>query len=73
MTQDQTLPPTMGSTSAETRTTETQFVACPECDMPATVEWRQHVGSTGGPMEHLKVRCASGHWFLLPSYMVAEQ
>jgi len=72
MTQDRTLPSSTERTAAQPATTETEFVACPQCDVPATIEWRQDVGSTGGPMEHLKIRCASGHWFLLPASMVTE-
>jgi hypothetical protein len=71
-TRDGTIPVSAGSAAAPTATSQIEFVACPQCDMPATVEWRQHVGSTDGPMEHLKIRCASGHWFLLPASMVTS-
>ena len=69
-TRDQTRPSGTPGTTAQPASTQTEFVACPQCDLPATVEWRQEVGSTGGPMEHLKIRCVSGHWFLLPASMV---
>jgi hypothetical protein len=42
-------------------------VACPECESLAVVEWRSNVSSTGGPVEHLKVRCLNRHWFLMPA------
>ena len=40
--------------------------SCPECDAPAEVEWRAVLESTGGPVEHAKVRCLRRHRFLLP-------
>lgn len=47
---------------------------CPECGMPAWVEWRDSAGSTtgstassaGGAAAHVKVRCFARHWFLMP-------
>lgn len=69
-TQHQSHPSRTGRSAAQPAVTETEFVACPQCDLPATVEWRQEAGSTGGPLEHLKIRCAGGHWFLLPASMV---
>ena len=39
---------------------------CPECGMPAWVEWRDVAGSTAGAVAHVKVRCFARHWFLLP-------
>jgi len=44
-----------------------ETVACPECHQPAVVEWRDAVASTDGPVEHVKIRCTAGHWFLMPS------
>ena len=45
-----------------------QFVCCPECDSIASVEWRSTTAATGGgPVGHAKVRCVTGHWFLLPT------
>ncbi len=40
---------------------------CPQCDGPAEVEWRAVLESTDGPVEHCRVRCLHGHWFLLPT------
>jgi hypothetical protein len=31
------------------------------------VEWRDWVGSTDGPVELVKIRCANRHWFLTPT------
>jgi hypothetical protein len=42
-------------------------VACPECGHLAVVEWRSHVGSTDGSIEHLKIRCLNRHWLLMPA------
>ncbi|MGW5242134.1 hypothetical protein ACWEOW_24655 [Monashia sp. NPDC004114] len=43
----------------------TDWVYCPECGMPAWVEWADVAQSTSGPVEHVKVRCFSRHWFLM--------
>lgn len=43
----------------------TDWVYCPECGMPAWVEWADVASSTSGPVEHVKVRCFSRHWFLM--------
>jgi hypothetical protein len=42
------------------------WTTCPDCGQLATVEWREVLDSTDGPVEHAKVRCVRGHWFLLP-------
>lgn len=44
--------------------------SCPECGKEARVEWRCVLESTDGPIEHCKVRCGQGHWFLLPVSML---
>lgn len=41
------------------------LVACPECGTAAAVEWRDVAGSTGGPVEHVKIHCLHGHRFLM--------
>ena len=41
------------------------MVACPECGTTASVEWRDVAGSTGGPVEHVKIHCLEGHRFLM--------
>ena len=33
------------------------------CGLPAEVEDRVTMPSTGGPVEIFKVRCPAGHWF----------
>lgn len=42
------------------------ITACPECGVPAEVTDRFVLESTGGAVEHARVRCAGKHWFLLP-------
>jgi hypothetical protein len=44
---------------------ELPVVYCPECGMPAWVEWRDTAGSTAGAVVHVKVRCFARHWFLM--------
>ncbi|MFC0528409.1 hypothetical protein [Phytohabitans kaempferiae] len=39
---------------------------CPECGLPAEVTTVGHADSTDGPVEVVRVRCASAHWFLGP-------
>jgi hypothetical protein len=42
------------------------LVDCPACGLPASVEWRDMVAGTSGPVVHVKVRCPRGrHWFLM--------
>lgn len=43
------------------------LVDCPECGLPAEVEW-----SSGAPgaASLIKIRCVQRHWFLLPSERV---
>ena len=39
------------------------YARCPGCDRPAKIIDRFWLGSTGGPLEHLKIVCLGGHWF----------
>jgi hypothetical protein len=43
---------------------------CPECALPATATPRGALSSTHGRVEHVFVRCVSGHWFLGPVEML---
>jgi len=43
------------------------MVACPECGRPAEVEWADLLPSADGLVEHVKIRCVFGHWFLMPA------
>jgi hypothetical protein len=45
---------------------------CPDCGAPAEVEWRAVMESTDGPVEHARLRCLHGHWYLLPVASLAE-
>jgi len=42
-----------------------EMTTCPECGVPAQIEQRHVLASTDGPVEHVKIRCVSGHWFFL--------
>jgi len=51
------------------------FLDCPaylndagsvRCGLPAEVEYRYLVNSSGGPLENAKIRCPLGHWFNAP-------
>jgi hypothetical protein len=37
-------------------------IACPQCGAPAQVTERFRLGSTAGPVEHLKTGCVNNHW-----------
>jgi hypothetical protein len=52
--------------------TEVTFLDCPafmdatgasRCGLPAEVEYRYTMRSTGGALESAKIRCPRGHWF----------
>jgi hypothetical protein len=45
-------------------------IACPDCGNPATIEWRDSLDSTDGPIEHVKIVCSHRHWFLMPASLV---
>jgi hypothetical protein len=39
------------------------YARCPQCAQPAHIVDRFALGSTDGPLEHVKVGCRNGHWF----------
>jgi hypothetical protein len=41
---------------------------CPDagCHLPAEIVERFTLTSTGGPLEHVAVRCLDGHQFVMP-------
>ena len=45
---------------------------CPDCGAPAEVTDRFVLESTDGPIEHVKVRCAAMHWFLMSTASMAR-
>ncbi|MEO5653305.1 MAG: hypothetical protein ABIN79_09740 [Marmoricola sp.] len=48
--------------------TTPDLVACPECGATSEVVNRFTVGSTEGPVEHLRIRCLFGrHNFTMPA------
>jgi hypothetical protein len=42
-------------------------VACPTCHERAEIVDRFSLDSTDGPLRHLKIRCAAGHWYTMPA------
>ena len=42
-------------------------VRCPDCGLPAVVEWRTTIPSTGAPVEHVKFACPAGHRYFMPA------
>jgi hypothetical protein len=46
---------------------------CPECGAPAEVTDRFVLESTDGPIEHVRVRCAGMHWFLMSTESLAHR
>jgi hypothetical protein len=39
-----------------------QSIPCPQCGAPARITERFSLGSTDGPVEHLKIGCVNHHW-----------
>ncbi|HEX8857948.1 MAG TPA: hypothetical protein VGC06_02445 [Actinomycetes bacterium] len=39
-----------------------QSIPCPQCGAPARITERFSLGSTDGPVEHLKIGCVNNHW-----------
>ena len=39
-----------------------ETIPCPECGAPARVTERSRLGSTDGPVEHLRTGCVNNHW-----------
>jgi hypothetical protein len=37
-------------------------IPCPQCGAPAEITERFQLGSTAGPVEHLKTGCVNNHW-----------
>ena len=42
------------------------LTSCPECGSPAEITEQFSLGSTSGPVEHVRIACVRRHWFLLP-------
>jgi hypothetical protein len=51
----------------------TTLVNCPECGLPAALRPYGRLASTSGPVEHVFVKCVTGHWFLGPVRMLDEE
>ena len=46
------------------------LTGCPECHDPAEVTDRFWLASTDGPVEHVAVRCTTGHHFRMPAVLL---
>jgi hypothetical protein len=44
-----------------------ELTSCPDCGRPAEVVDRFSLNSTDGPIDHVKTRCITGHWFTTPA------
>ena len=49
------------------------LISCPECYVTAEVTDRFSLPGTGGPVDHVALRCAAGHHFRMPSDMLPTQ
>jgi hypothetical protein len=49
-----------------------EFVYCPECGQPASAGANIMIGSTHGPVEHVRVNCLEGHFFFMPRARLEE-
>lgn len=49
-----------------------ELTRCPQCAGVAEVVRRDVWRSTDGPVEHVHVRCITGHVFLMPVAMLAR-
>jgi hypothetical protein len=45
---------------------------CPSCDQPTEILSRYVLGSTDGPIEHVRIRCLVGHKFLMPTSLLRD-
>jgi hypothetical protein len=48
-------------------------IPCPECSAPARITERFRLGSTDGPVEHLKTGCVNNHWLTPLAEMVERE
>jgi hypothetical protein len=37
-------------------------IPCPQCGVPAQITERFRLGSTAGPVEHVRIGCVNNHW-----------
>jgi hypothetical protein len=58
-----THPEARAAATARGHGDELPLVYCPDCGMPAWVEWRDAAGRDGAA--YVKVRCFARHWFLM--------
>lgn len=51
----------------------TNLVDCPECGLPATTRPEGPMGSTRGPVEHVRLHCVLGHRFFGPADLLLRR
>lgn len=44
-----------------------RLLDCPTCALPAEVVDRFVLDGSPHPVEHVKLRCITGHWFTVPT------
>jgi hypothetical protein len=49
------------------------LIPCPECGFPAEVTDRFLLAGTSGPVDHVVLQCAAGHFFRMPSELLCAQ
>lgn len=42
----------------------------PDCDLTTTTLDHYILESSDGPIEHVKLKCPSGHWFNMPTFLL---
>jgi hypothetical protein len=47
------------------------LASCPDCGVPAEITERFRLPSTDGPVDHVVVLCAVGHYFRMAADMLA--
>ena len=53
--------------------TTLELTQCPECDALAEVVARFTLGSTDGPVEHVRVTCILNHGFVMPAERLVKE
>ena len=49
------------------------LISCPDCSVPAEITERFSLPSTDGPVNHVALRCATGHHFRMAADMLSAQ
>ena len=62
-----TAPVTETAENTPAQASHADTVPCPDRGLPAVVEWRTTIPSTGAPVEHVKIACPVGHRYFMPA------